>query len=64
MSLIYSSPAEVFQFHRAVTKRYVLASSAKSLQILDIIDGMSFMNMTNNTCPSTEPCGIPLIMLV
>ena len=42
---------------------YSFASSAKSIHEFVIALGVSFMNITNNMGPNTEPCGIPLFAL-
>ena len=39
---------------------YSFASSANSIHEFVVALGMSFMNITNNMGPNTEPCGIPL----
>ena len=41
------------------TVRYMIVSSAKSLILLCIVSGISFMYRRNRHCPNTEPCGTP-----
>ena len=42
---------------------YKVVSSAKRVKChVLVILGKSFMYITNNTCPKTEPCGIPYLI--
>jgi hypothetical protein len=42
---------------------YSLVSSANMYTSDSTFSGKSLINITNNTGPSTEPCGIPLVTL-